>query len=42
MIDCLVSFWQEYQTNKAIVDLNDMLAESSWIIRDGTEQKVDH
>ncbi|WP_270334871.1 cation-translocating P-type ATPase [Ligilactobacillus acidipiscis] len=40
VINGLFSFWQEYQASKATAALNDMLAESSQVIRNKTAQKV--
>ncbi len=38
VINGLFSFWQEYQAGKATAALNDMLAESSQVIRNKTTQ----
>lgn len=40
VINGLFSFWQEYQAGKATAALNDMLAESSQVIRNKTTQRV--
>lgn len=40
VIKGLFSFWQEYQAGKATAAFNDMLAESSQVIRNKTTQRV--
>ncbi|GBG93727.1 cation transport ATPase [Ligilactobacillus salitolerans] len=40
LINGLFSFWQEYQASKATAALNEMLAESSSVLREGKQQDV--